>query len=185
MKFEHFKGKFEVELKYRVQSATNFKRMLSSMPHQVRFEDNTEYDWYYDTPNNTLHHNNKSLIIREIEPCGIKLWIVKGPGDDCCESINITDSQRAKSMLETMGYDVSLIIKKKRSIYFINEYHVTLDYLEGLGEFAEFAIMTDDESMLDYYRDELKKLANLFELTDKEQEHNSYRTLKSQQLLSQ
>ena len=105
------------------------------------------------------------------------LWIVKGPEADRCEATNITDANAARSMLATMGYEPCLVIKKERSIYFIGQYHITLDYLEGFGHFAEFAIMTDDESLLARYKGELEQLASQFGLTAKDLEHRSYRTL--------
>ena len=102
----------------------------------------------YDTPERKLTTENKSLVIREIEPSGIKLWIVKGPEEDRCEATDITKSHAAKSMLENMGDEVILHTKKVRSIYFVGEFHIKLNHLEGIGYFAEFAIMTDDESSL-------------------------------------
>ena len=68
-------------------------------------------------------------------------------------------------------------MSKTRSIYFVGEYHITFDYLEGLGYFAEFAIMTDDELLLEHHRQQLISLAAKFSLGNNELEHSSYRTL--------
>ena len=84
------------------------------------------------------------------------------------------------SMLKTMGYEIILTMNKVRSIYFIGQYHVTLDYLKGIGHFAEFAIMTDEESMLANYRVELEKLSCQFGLSEADLEHRSYRQLFSE-----
>ena len=112
MSSEHFKGKYEVELKYRVRTKTDFLQVLSSLSHEVMLLDNTETDWYFDTPEHSLAAQNKSVSIREMEPSGIKLWIVKGPEADRCEATNITDAKAAKSMLATMGYEPYLVMKK-------------------------------------------------------------------------
>ncbi len=69
---QHFQGQFEVELKYRVQDKQAFLAVLSGLEHEVMFEDNQESDWFYDTPERKLSHDGKSLVIREIEPSGIK-----------------------------------------------------------------------------------------------------------------
>ena len=177
MSSEHFKGKYEVELKYRVRTKTDFLQVLSSLSHEVMLLDNTETDWYFDTPEHSLAAQNKSVSIREMEPSGIKLWIVKGPEADRCEATNITDAKAAKSMLATMGYEPYLVMKKVRSIYFVDQYHITLDFLDGIGHFAEFAIMTDDETLLARYKGELEQLASQFGLTEEDLEHRSYRTL--------
>lgn len=173
----HFKGQFEVELKYRIDSPSAFKHALGNISHQIRFENNAELDWYYDTPTRDLFTQNKHVLLRDIQPSNIQLWVVKGPGDDCCEATDIVDINAAKNMLVTMGYEIVLAMKKTRSIYYIGEYHVTFDYLEGLGYFAEFAIMTDDEAHLEYHRKQLVKLAKQFHLTTMHQENKSYRTL--------
>ncbi|NOI64754.1 class IV adenylate cyclase [Vibrio sp. 99-8-1] len=177
MSSDHFKGKFEVELKYRLPSREAFLKQLHSMDYQTMLEDNIESDCYFDTADKQLLMENKSLCIREMEPSGIKLWIVKGPEVDRCEANNITDAKMARSMLKTMGFDCVLQMKKQRSIYFIGEFHLTLDQLPGVGDFAEFAIMTDDETRLEQYRAELIDLARRFQLESVNLEHKSYRTL--------
>ena len=179
---EHFKGKFEVELKYRLKSKSQFLTILNSMTYEVMLEDNLESDCYFDTSEQVLLAENKSLCIREMEPSGIKLWIVKGPEADRCEATNITDANKAKSMLNTMGYHVVLTMKKTRSIYFVGKFHITVDNLNGLGDFAEFAIMTDDESLLESYRSELIALASKFGLSSADLEHRSYRKMYTESL---
>lgn len=177
MSAEHFQGQYEVELKYRLESKSDFLEVLGNIPHETMLEDNLESDWYFDTPDRSLQAQNKSVCIRSMEPSGIKLWIVKGPEADRCEATNITDAINAKSMLETMGYEVSLRASKTRSIYFVGKFHITVDSLEGIGDFAEFAIMTDDESMLMTYKSELEALASQFGLTQSSLQTKSYKQM--------
>lgn len=177
MNSDHFKGKYEVELKYRLRSKTEFLKALSHIPHEIMLQDNAESDWYFDTPDQLLQAQNKSLCIRTMEPSGIKLWIVKGPETDKCEATSITDADRAVSMLETMGYEVVLKAKKTRSIYFIGQFHITVNSLAGIGDFAEFAIMTDNESMLSIYKADLEALANQFNLTQASLQKKSYKEM--------
>lgn len=177
MSNNHFQGKYEVELKYRLHSKSEFLDILGLIPHDVMLEDNIESDWYFDSPDKVLQAQNKSLCIRAMEPSGIKLWIVKGPESDRCEATNITDAANARSMLDTMGYDVVLKAKKIRSIYFIGEFHITVDSLAGIGDFAEFAIMTDDESMLSTYKVELEALASKFGLSHAALQTKSYKQM--------
>lgn len=177
MSDEHFQGKFEVELKYRLESKANFLNALKRTTHEIMLEDNLESDWYFDTPDKSLYQQNKSVCIRTMKPSGINLWIVKGPDVDGCEATKITDAENAKSMLETMGYEVTLKATKIRSIYFIDNFHITVDSLAGIGDFAEFAIMTDDESMLSTYKSELKTLASMFGLTESQLQTKSYKQM--------
>nr|WP_319537146.1 class IV adenylate cyclase [uncultured Vibrio sp.] len=174
---DHFQGKYEVELKFRLKSKANFLEVLNHISHEVMLQDNLESDWYFDTPDKELFAQNKSVCIRTMEPSGIKLWIVKGPEADRCEATNITDEVSAMSMLETMGYEITLKATKIRSIYFVGKFHITVDSLEGIGDFAEFAIMTDDESMLSTYKSELETLADRFGLTKSALQTKSYKQM--------
>jgi adenylate cyclase class 2 len=119
----------------------------------------------------------KSQIIRTKSPSGIRLWIVKGPGPDRCEAVNITDADKAISMVRTLGYQQVLTIDKRRSIYFLGPFHLTLDSLAGIGDFAELAIMTDDEERLPAFRQQLLALADQLGLSPDAQEPRSYRPL--------
>jgi len=177
MSNEHFQGKYEVELKYRLSSKAEFLKVLSDIPHEIMLEDNTENDWYFDRADKSLNENNKSICIRSMEPSGIKLWIVKGPEPDRCEATDISDVVKAKSMLETMGFEVVLKAQKTRSIYFFGAFHITVDSLEGIGDFAEFAIMTDEEDKLSLYKFQLELLAEKFGLSESDQQTKSYKQM--------
>ena len=174
---QHFEGKYEVELKFRLPCRQSFLTTLRRLNAKIRFEDNIEHDRYYDLKDRCLLAADKHVIIRDIQPVGIMLWIVKGPETDRCEAVDISDAARADSMLRNMGYEVVLELEKLRSIYFINEFHLTLDHLEGIGDFAEFAIMTDREDMLESYHRQLAELAQQFGLFEQHLEDRSYRQL--------
>ena len=177
---KHFEGRYEVELKYRLANRAQFLALLASKNPEVMHEDNLEHDTYFDLPDASLSSQNKSVCIREIQPSGIMLWIVKGPEADRCEAVNINHVAKARSMLSTMGYQQVLEVKKLRSIYFLGKFHLTVDTLEGLGEFAELAIMTEDETMIETYREELLSLAKELGLLPEQLEVRSYRELQSE-----
>ncbi|WP_067017359.1 class IV adenylate cyclase [Marinomonas spartinae] len=174
---KHFQGKYEVELKFCLHSKAEFLKTLSGIHHDVMLQDNIESDWYFDRPDKSLEADNKSICIRTMEPSGIKLWIVKGPEPDRCEATNITNASNAISMLETMGFEVVLKAQKTRSIYFVEAFHITVDSLAGIGDFAEFAIMTDDESKLPVYKSQLEALAQQFGLTKEALQTKSYKQM--------
>ncbi|ATL99805.1 class IV adenylate cyclase [Aeromonas sp. MR19] len=175
MSSQHFQGRFEVEFKYRLSDVDAFTTALAALNPEVMLEDNQEQDSYFDTPEHSLAAEGKSLVLRTMQPSGIQLWIVKGPEADRCEAVNITDADKAASMLRTLGYRQVLAISKRRSIYFVGPFHVTRDHLEGIGDFAELAIMTDDEDRLEEYRTELEHLA--IKLGLKQREYRSYKKL--------
>lgn len=177
----HFQGRFEVEFKYRLADRAAFLAALARLDPEVMLEDNQERDCYFDTPGRVLAQEGKSLVIRTMQPSGIRLWIVKGPEADRCEAVNISDPDKAISMLHNLGYQQVLVLDKRRSIYFVGPFHVTLDHLAGIGDFAELAIMTDDESALPGYRQQLLVLAARLALTPAQLETRSYRALCEEQ----
>ncbi|MEZ6939647.1 class IV adenylate cyclase [Aeromonas veronii] len=173
----HFQGRFEVEFKYQLTDRPAFLKALLALNPEIMLEDNLEQDRYFDTPDDALAQAGKSLAIRTMQPSGIQLLIVKGPEADRCEAVTINDADKAVSMLLTMNYRQILVITKRRSIYFIGPFHVTLDHLAGIGDFAELAIMTDDEERLPAFRQQLLALADQLGLSPDAQEPRSYRAL--------
>jgi len=174
---EHFNGQYEVEFKYRITSKVDFLTALATLKPTIRFEDNCETDWFYDRGQATLAAQQKSISIRQMQPANIKLWIVKGPELERCEAVEINDCDRARSMLLTMGYQHTKTLTKTRSMYYIGEFHVTVDHIDGLGHFVEFAVVTDDNAKINDYKSVLKQLAGRCHLTDDQLELRSYKEL--------
>ncbi|CQD38557.1 class IV adenylate cyclase [Yersinia mollaretii] len=174
---EHFVGKYEVELKFHISDIDSIHeqlRIYQAIPFTLN---NHEKDIYLEANGGDLAANKISMVLREMSPSGIRLWIVKGPETERCEASNIDDIDKVKSMLGTLGYQPAFTLEKQRSIYFIGKFHVTIDNLAGLGHFAEIAIMTDDATALNSLESECRYLADKLGLLPEQQEHRSYRQL--------
>ncbi|QHE45601.1 CYTH domain-containing protein [Aeromonas salmonicida subsp. salmonicida] len=79
-------------------------------------------------------------------------------------------------VLRSLGFQlVPFKLHRFRKQRLVGPFHVTLDHLDGLGDFAELAIMTDDEDRLEEYRAELEHLA--IKLGLKQREYRSYKEL--------
>ena len=77
---QHFQGKYEVELKFRLNESCSKQQLLerlNAMEHECMFADNQEDDCYFDTPDGQLAAADKSLCIREMQPSNNLLWILK------------------------------------------------------------------------------------------------------------
>ncbi|SLM62604.1 MULTISPECIES: class IV adenylate cyclase [Dickeya] len=145
----NFRGKYEVELKFRIQDIVEFRENLfSHHPESFVFE-NREHDIYYDAADKSLARKNISMFLRRMAPSGINLWIVKGPSTRRRETVNVESFDMTDSMLRTLGFQPIFEVNKTRSIYFLERFHITLDYIESLGHFVEISCMTEDESELD------------------------------------
>lgn len=75
MNHEHFKGKFEVELKYRIASKSEFLKVLESMEHEVMLQDNVESDWILTRSIMILNLKTKAFVFERWNPqalsCGL------------------------------------------------------------------------------------------------------------------
>ncbi|CNL05883.1 class IV adenylate cyclase [Yersinia alsatica] len=174
---EHFVGKYEVELKFHVSNIAQLHAQLALHQATAFTINNHEKDIYLEANCGDLAAKQISMVLREMHPSGIRLWIVKGPGTERCEASKIEDIGKVQSMLATLGYLPAFILEKQRSIYFVGKFHVTIDSLVGLGDFAEIAIMTDDATILDNLKTECWDLANKLGLLPAQQESRSYRQL--------
>ncbi|MBI6531081.1 class IV adenylate cyclase [Proteus vulgaris] len=173
----HFQGKFEVELKYHLQNPEKFISALEKVGATLFTPNNQETDWYMEHSNLKFPTANISLCIRKMLPSGINLLIVKGPDLSQCEAVRIEDAEKTVSMFITLGYHCILNYTKSREIYFLDKFHITIDKLDNLGSFAEFAIMTDDQNKLPLYTKQLQNLATQFGFTEKHLEKNNYKKL--------
>ncbi|MEP3120950.1 MAG: CYTH domain-containing protein, partial [Nisaea sp.] len=105
------------------------------------------------------------------------LWISKGPTNDQCTAVDLADFDKALSMLRSLRLKETCQITKKRDIYFLDEFHITLDKLEGLGSFVELAVMTDNEGDLPALRGDLQRVAKELDLHRSAEIFQSYRQL--------
>ncbi|EQB8046278.1 class IV adenylate cyclase [Providencia stuartii] len=174
---EHFVGQYEAEIKFRLPDPNRFLQRIMADGAEVFTENNTEKHDFFDMPDGQLAQQGISLSVREMFPSGIKLWIVKGPGSSECKAINIEDCAHVKNMLTTLGYQCYFATSKQRSIYFLGDVHITIDYLEGIGWFAEFAIMTDTLSLLPQLTQQLMSLAQQYDFNDTLIETRSYKQI--------
>ena len=174
---DHFVGKYEAEIKFNLPNPNSFLQRIINDKAKLFTENNTETDYFFDSENVQLSDKNISMSVREMTPSGIKLWIIKGPNPAECKAINIEDCQHVKNMLQTLGYQCNLTLTKTRSIFFLNDVHITIDNLADIGWFAEFAIMTDDINQLDELNQSLMALAISYGFTEELIEKRSYKQL--------
>lgn len=174
---DHFKGRFEVEQKYRVRDLNHVRAQLDALRAVAFTIGNSDHDIFFDFPDGRLGRNDQYLILRHMQPSGRVLWISKGPGPDKCVAMDLADLDNAITMLTSLGFVETKHINKQRDIYFLGMFHVTLDDVPGLGRFVELAIMTDDDPALLSLDCDLSQLAETLGLSCADRETRSYREL--------
>ncbi len=173
----HFKGRYEVEMKFRVEHLGHVRRRLDQSGAVPFALDNVETDVFFDFPDGRLEANHQFHTLRQMRPSGRVLWISKGPAADQCIAMDLSDFDRAAEMLTSLGFVEMRRIGKKRDIYFTDEFHVTLDDVDGLGPFVEIAVMTDDRNALAVLRERVREAAGRLDLLRFAEETRSYRQM--------
>ena len=174
---EHFKGRFEVERKFRVADLEPLRSKLLSMGAVTFTLGNRETDIFLDHPDGRLAANGQQQVMRRMQPSGRVLWICKGPGADQCVAMDLDGQDKALEMLSALGYQQTGRLVKDRDIYFLGDFHLTFDHIDGLGAFVEIAVMTDDADSLPQWAERVDAFAGTLALKSSQIEHRSYRSM--------
>lgn len=140
---------YEVELKVRAdheQVRDRLDDLGATHVERLRQEDS-----YYDAPDRDFAKTDEALRIRrQSEGTDEKALVTyKGPLIDPKSKTReeaetaIEDDEAMQSILEGLGYEVAATVSKERDSYSLGECTVTLDSVDGLGEFVEVELETD------------------------------------------
>jgi adenylate cyclase class 2 len=173
----HFDGRFEVERKFHADDLESVRKRLIQNDATAFTLGNSETDVFFDLPDRRLAKNDQFQTLRRMSPSDRVLWISKGPAKDECVAMDLADYDKAEAMLKSLGFVETMRISKKRDIYFVDDFHVTLDDVDGLGIFVELAVMTDDQGELSALRGRLQQMAERLDLLHLTEETRSYRQM--------
>ena len=115
---DHFKGRFEVERKFRVDDITPLLHRLEQLAAVPFTLGNSETDVFLDLSDGRLEANNQFQTLRQMLPSGRVLWISKGPQKDECIAMDLPDFEKALSMLRSLGFEEKRKIHKKARYLF-------------------------------------------------------------------
>lgn len=174
---DHFAGRFEVERKYAVPDLAAITARLQAEGAVAFTLGNRETDIFLDWPDGRLAALGKQQVVRSMQPSGRVLWFVKGPQPDECIATDLEDFGKGLAMLAALGCVETGRLTKERDIFFLGDFHLTLDRVPGLGEFVELAVMTDDEESLPGWAEKIEALAARFGLAGDALQTRSYRAM--------
>jgi adenylate cyclase class 2 len=138
---------------------------------------NSETDIFLDWPDGQLAAAGKQQVVRSMQPSNRVLWFVKGPEPDECIATDMEDFDKALAMLAALGCIEIDRVEKQRDIWFLGDFHVTLDHVPSLGDFVELAVMTDDEASLSGWATKIEALAAELGLSADALQTRSYRAM--------
>jgi len=141
---------YEVELKVKTPHGPVRTRLeeLGADPLGAVVQEDT----YYDAPHRDFARTDEALRLRrESRPDGESTAFLtyKGPlVDDSSKTreeaeTRVGDGATAREILSGIGFDPAATVRKDRDRYAVGGYTVTLDAVDGLGEFVEVETETE------------------------------------------
>jgi adenylate cyclase class 2 len=141
---------YEVELKVRADhDAVRDALADSEATHQRSV---VQEDTYYDAPDRNFAETDEALRIRT-ERAGDEettLLTYKGPLVEAESKTReeaetaVPEPEELEAILDGLGYDPAATVRKERDFFAYREYTVTLDSVDGLGEFVEVEREVED-----------------------------------------
>ncbi|MFT4946831.1 MAG: adenylate cyclase class 2 [Natronomonas sp.] len=178
---------YEVEVKVRADHDA-VRDSLESVG-ATHVESVEQEDTYYDAPDRNFAETDEALRVREErsatrrsegnggETTDTRLTY-KGPLVDSDSKTRqeaetaVVEPDELRDILDGLGYDPAATVRKERERYTVDGISVTLDTVEGLGEFVEGELETDTD--IDGARDRIVTLLTDLGLDTNEQIRTSY-----------
>jgi len=140
----------EIEIKVKVPDITAIRDQTIACGG-VLSETLNEYDTYYNAPHRDFGVTDEALRLRQT---GIKTTVTyKGPkntilGSKIREELNleITDPETFDRIVTFLGFVPVAVVKKRREYYHCEDFTVSLDQVEGLGDFVEIELITENNA---------------------------------------
>ncbi|MHC1626930.1 MAG: class IV adenylate cyclase [Methanoculleaceae archaeon] len=138
----------EVEAKFRVRSLDSLRSRIDRLGGEF-LSSGMEIDTYFHPPDRDFRVTDEALRLRRSDR-GYELTY-KGPrkpagGVKAREEITLSlgDAGSCIAILTRTGFVPAAEVRKVRDTYRIGEATVTLDQVEGLGEYVEIEVISDD-----------------------------------------
>jgi adenylate cyclase class 2 len=141
---------YEVELKVRASHDAVARRLGET--GATRLGTVEQSDVYYDAPDRDFAETDEALRLREERGDGVTTRLTyKGPLLEAESKTRaeaeteVDDPEAAEDILSGLGYRPAAEVHKERTRFEHRGYTVTLDSVDGLGEFVEVETETEDD----------------------------------------
>jgi len=144
---------YEVEVKV----AADLERVADRLDElgATRTGDVVQVDTYYDAPHRDFAETDEALRVRrETRDGGTEARLTyKGPLVEAESKTReeyetgVDDGETAAAIVDNLGFDPAATVEKERRFYHHDGYTITLDDVEGVGEFVEVETETDEDGV--------------------------------------
>jgi adenylate cyclase class 2 len=172
---DSLRGRFAVEVKYLIGRPEEAIERILKIGATERFRNNEEHDVYFDFPDQALARASKSLVLRRREPFDQNLLFLKGSGEPRSFAVLVVDKyDEGVQLLRELGVVEVMRFTKVRSMFFKEEFHITVDSLENYGNFLEVGCFTDRSDQVAPIEEDEIALVNQIGYGDSKRERRSY-----------
>ncbi|WP_319580384.1 class IV adenylate cyclase [uncultured Methanospirillum sp.] len=140
----------EIEIKVRVPDIKAVREKVIASGG-VLTETLTEHDSYYNAPHRDFGVTDEALRLRET---GVKTTVTyKGPKDTILGSkvreeinLDIADPKSFDTIITRLSFVMVAVVRKRREYYKYQDFTISLDQVEGLGDFVEIELISDNNA---------------------------------------
>ncbi len=140
----------EVERKLRSPGNEQVIERLTTIGAE-KVSDETHEDVYFIHPCRRFKDTDEALRLRELG--GAAELTYKGPRMECSHAkareevtIDVGDTLSLRRILERLGFTELATIRKRRVSFALDKLMIAVDDVEGIGQFVEIELMTEDPS---------------------------------------
>ena len=143
----------EIEVKARADHE-RIKELLKDLGARA-IDVEHHYDTYYNAPHRDFSITDEALRIRIVN--GRAVLTYKGKKLDAVSKTREefetgVDGDTMRSILLSLGFVESGVVKKTRAVFELEDMTICLDSVDGLGEFIEVETMVESESDVELHR---------------------------------
>jgi len=163
---------YEIEAKYAIQDIDRYRKQLKDLKASY-IRTVKEKDIYFQHPCRNFHETDEALRVRiEDHRC---LLTYKGAREKTFPkkrielNVKVGEPQGIIEILKALGFRVIATLEKRREIYVVGNWEISLDYVHNLGYFIELEFKGKKFSRLSL-REIVKKLG----IEEEKYIHESY-----------
>ena len=172
---------YEVEVKVRADHDEVLDRLAELGAESVN--EVAQSDTYYDAPHREFAETDEALRVREErvadDEAAVELTY-KGPLLEAESKsrreveTEVEDGDAAAAILDALGFDAAATVSKARERFALDEFTVTLDAVEGLGEFVEVETEVEESASVESARERAYGILRELGLDPDDQIRTSY-----------
>jgi len=171
----------EFEMKFET-THDKIRHKLEEM-HATFIRNDYNYDQYYNHPMRDFTLTDEALRIRQTssETCITYKGPKLGKRTKTREELEIeVESEEMGKILEKLGFTPAGVVNKKRETWKLNDFTITLDEVEELGDYVEIEIMGPESADREEVIDQLDEFVRKLGLNPKQEIRTSYLNLLEQ-----